>query len=133
MRAFLFIWEFPQIVLGFIILLFTRGKLIRKAGRVRVYAWPLSSSISLGWFCFVPASHSSEVLLHELGHTRQSLYLGPLYLFVIGIPSFVWAVLFSLGTVGRDYHAFYTERWAERLADRWKSSLFLLYLSNSLS
>lgn len=51
---------------------------------------------------------------HEYGHSIQSRLLGPLYLFVIGIPS-LWSVAFR-----PDKHSqFYTERWADRLAPKY--------------
>lgn len=33
------------------------------------------------------------LLVHEYGHTIQSMILGPLYLIVIGIPSTLWGFL----------------------------------------
>ena len=51
---------------------------------------------------------------HEHGHARQSLYLGPFYLFVIGIPSLLWACLYRKHKRG-SYYAFYTEKWADKL------------------
>ena len=122
MRILLFFWEIPQIMLGFVIRIFTRGTLMQKRGRVCVFSWPLSSSISLGWFCFVPRYASDSVIAHELGHTIQSLYLGPLYLVVVGLPSFVWATLFSLRIIGGDYFSFYTEKWAEKLSENFKKA-----------
>ncbi len=55
--------------------------------------------------------------MHEYGHTVQSLILGPLYLFVIGIPSFLWALPPATRWRARHkipYSALYTERWADR-------------------
>ena len=48
-----------------------------------------------GAFIFIDTGAEGEeykktVSVHEYGHTIQSLILGPLYLFVVGIPSFVW-------------------------------------------
>ena len=42
------------------------------------------------------------------------MILGPLYLLVIGLPSFIHAATWK-DRPGRDYYAFYTERWADRL------------------
>ena len=44
----------------------------------------------------------------------QSRMLGWLYLFVIGIPSILWAAWWNEGQ-NRSYYSFYTERWADRL------------------
>ena len=55
------------------------------------------------------------MIAHEYGHTRQSLKLGVLYLVVIGLPSFMWAVMKGLGLFSNiDYFSFYTEKWAEK-------------------
>ena len=47
------------------------------------------------------------------------MYLGWLYLFVIGIPSLAWAILY--GTIIKPstngYYKFYTEKWADRLGN----------------
>jgi hypothetical protein len=43
--------------------------------------------ISLG-IVYINASHNSErTHLHELGHTVQNMYFGPLFLFLVAIPS----------------------------------------------
>ncbi len=62
------------------------------------------------------------MLVHEYGHTIQSLILGPLYLIVMGIPSTVWGFLPSLQRKrkekGISYFSFFTERWAKRLGEK---------------
>lgn len=71
-----------------------------------VTVYPFYFSLSLGPFIFLtdkpPRDRSGTVphkqiprrmLVHEYGHTIQSLLLGPLYLFVIGLPSALWAHL----------------------------------------
>ena len=55
--------------------------------------------LSLGQFIFM-ADHgrepwTSNTRIHEYGHTIQCLLLGPLYWFVIGVPSAVWCHLFT--------------------------------------
>ncbi len=77
---------------------------------------------------------------HESGHYHQSRVLGPLYLFVIAIPSLLHAWYFTIKTFIKDniinpikkkhgknakdvdydtYFNFYTESWANNWAD-WK-------------
>lgn len=74
-------------------------------------------SVSLGMFVFV-GNKNNELLRHEYAHTIQSLILGPLYLFIIGIPSFIWAAFFKkyrkLNSI--QYRSFYTEKWADGIA-----------------
>lgn len=71
--------------------------------------------ISLGQYVIVNKYFldNPNMWLHEYGHCRQSLYLGPLYLLVIGLPSLIWAALYKPGK--GSYYDFYTEKWADRL------------------
>ena len=89
----------------------------------RNYAWAFRGSkmlgaISLGCFVFLSpyASKRETTIAHEQdGHVKQSHYLGPLYLSVIGLPSITWAGVYrSLGYT--NYYQFYTEDWANKLA-----------------
>ncbi len=63
---------------------------------------------------------SNRLLVHEYGHTIQSLILGPLFLIIIGIPSALWA--FFGGRKRKEkqipYGAFFTEKWANNLGER---------------
>jgi len=65
--------------------------------------------------------NSTNLLTHEYGHTVQSLYLGPLYLVVIGLPSLTWAQFGGdyRRANGVGYYSFYTESWANDLAREW--------------
>ena len=73
-------------------------------------------SVSLGNFVFISkyTKNRDFTIKHELGHTIQSKYLGPLYLFVIGIPSITWVMLRRMIPELRkkySYYDFYTENW----------------------
>ncbi len=65
---------------------------------------------------------SQRLLIHEYGHTIQSLILGPFYLIIIGIPSTLWGFLPSLNkkrkNEGLSYFSFYTEKWANYLGEK---------------
>lgn len=74
-------------------------------------------SVSLGKYVFLSYMASDRIKLHEIGHTKQSLMLGPLYLLVIGIPSILWAAMHKTVAPKKDYYWFYTERWADKLGD----------------
>ena len=108
-----------QTLLGLIVFLVCVGdKHYTHHGAV-VTEWKNGSGLSLGMFVFVPRDTSSRLLRHEYGHTIQSLMLGPLYLLVIGIPSFMWASLPVCKRRRREkkisYYSFYPERWADKL------------------
>ena len=91
----------------------------------RIYfATRMKGGISLGKYSIVNTCHyrldlrdalKRDSVRHEaIGHARQSLYLGWLYLIVIGLPSIINACLCN---DKNKYYRFYTERWADRLAD----------------
>lgn len=90
-----------------------------------VTEWRHGSSVSLGMFLFVSTVYKKKpetgelygrLVVHEYGHTVQSLVLGPLYLLIIGLPSFLWASVPFFRKMRRkkhiSYYAFYTESWA---------------------
>ena len=82
------------------------------------HAEKMAGGISLGSFVFVSPKNATrdEVVAHEQdGHVKQSHYLGPFYLLVIGLPSITWAGTYrKLGF--KNYYSFYTEAWANKLA-----------------
>ena len=80
--------------------------------------------MGLGMFIFLgePDVNDKAVLAHEYGHTIQSVILGPLFIFVIALPSLFWANSRSLRRMrrsrGLSYYSFYPEKWANRIALR---------------
>ena len=130
-------WGIFQTVLGlFIFIIHIKNKHFYYHGAI-VTEWQNKSSVSLGLFVFVTKEPffaekfieeitvtelSSRLLVHEYGHSIQSLILGPLYLIIIGIPSTLWGFLPSLSAKRKKHHIsyfiFYTERWANLLGER---------------
>lgn len=127
-------WGFFQSLLGFVVFLVHRKNKHFWYHGAFVTVWNSKTSVSLGLFVFVTAEPffaekykarisvkelSDQLLVHEYGHTVQSLILGPLYLVVIGIPSTLWG--FFGGRKRRDkqipYSAFFTEKWANTLGE----------------
>ncbi len=129
-------WGFLQSLLGAVVFLLHLG------GRHFVYhgacvtVWTAKSSVSLGMFVFVTDEPyfceklgdrfekkdlAQRLLVHEYGHTIQSLLLGPLYLPLMGIPSTIWGFSPHLNRRRREqqisYFSFFTERWANRLGE----------------
>lgn len=126
-------WGVVQTLVGFVLFLMHGRRPHRWYHGAVVTEWDASGSISLGLFVFV-ASHPhfagrcenrddclEQLLVHEYGHTIQSLLLGPLYLLMIGIPSWYWANGKRNRKKRREqkipYCAFFTERWANRLGE----------------
>lgn len=116
-----YVWQLPQNILG----LFYRyianvSNNVSDNRDYNVYFKTSKGSVSLGKYIFVYVNTSglSKTIQHEVGHYKQSLMLGPLYLIVIGIPSIIWATLHSYIPYFRkySYYDFYTEKWANKLA-----------------
>ena len=91
-KVLLYIWQLPQNILGLLVILFTRAKnysdiyIIKDPDNYKWFGVSLGNYIIFGnW----PTRTSKQ---HEFGHHKQSKYLGPLYLLVIGLPS----VLFNI-------------------------------------
>lgn len=123
-------WGIIQNILGFliyIILLIKNPR--RKKGTylgARVLSWSLKASAAIGMFIFLEDRNDDylmNILVHEYGHTIQSCILGPLYLLVIGIPSFIWArnkrfIRKRQKGIYR-YGSFFPERWANQLGRKY--------------
>lgn len=114
------IWQLPQNLLALIIRKCIKKKIMREYNidndKVIVnVAFP--SSMTLGNYIFASPYETivdNETIEHELGHCRQSRFLGPLYLIVIGLPSIIHNEIHYLCAkegIHWDYYKFYTERW----------------------
>lgn len=122
----LWLWQLPQNGLGLLASLAVAAMPAgaaslrierRPEGRVS-YCLSRFGGVSLGRYLFVHRQADERLVRHELGHSRQSLLLGPAYLLVIGLPSLAWALLHpTLRRIrpGVSYFSFPTERWADRL------------------
>ncbi len=136
MRAFgpvdlaLFVWELPQNLLGAFILwrLNRRGavvEIVPERHRLFVHT---TTAVSLGRFIFWYRDDDNPVFDitavnrdHEYGHSVQSRLLGPLYLPVIGLPSYLRTVYARwyyrrYGAKWKGYYRGFPERWADRIA-----------------
>lgn len=128
-RIFLFIWELPQNLLGFIV--FEWMKIRRSIVNSEIeenlfFIETPNTGVSLGWFVFWTPSGNrfshlvNDCRMHEYGHARQSVMLGPAYLLVVGIPS-ISRVLYSKwyrkkhGCIWTNYFNGFPENWADKL------------------
>lgn len=117
-------WGLLQSLAGCILYLGNRKKEHFWYHGARVTYWGNRGGISLGMFIFLPDTCKGErdLLVHEYGHTIQSMLLGPLYLFVIGVPSISWAMIPYFIKKRREkkmsYYSFYTESWANRWGEK---------------
>ena len=85
-------------------------------------------SVSLGMFLFVTDDEDETLVAHEYGHSLQSLFLGPLFFFVIGIPSICWAAFGDnyRKKNNKTYYEFYTEKFANELVGLDKYRRFIV-------
>ena len=127
-------WGIVQNAVGLLLLLvFVRNQHFFFRTSV-VTCWKIPYSAGYGMFIFLndtnldtyrdPLSDKMtyDTLVHEYGHTLQSLMLGPLFFPIIAIPSLIWASLPYFQRLrnrkGISYYWLYCEKWANRLGDK---------------
>ena len=121
---FLFIWQFPQNLAGLILLIiltFLKGITHREYYHHKyIFFGPkCPAGLSLGIFVFVQCSTTKAIIIHELGHCKQSEILGPLYLLLVGIPSLTMNLLSQHNERVRSrYYQRFPENWADRLGEK---------------
>lgn len=118
-------WGLFQSLPGLILMLSTRKNCRHYWYRGSyVTHWKHPGGISLGMFIFIS---NDSLLVHEYGHSIQSLILGPLYLLVIGLPSLLWAnshwCIRHRQKNHLPYSFLYTERWADSLGEHFSGLL----------
>lgn len=120
-KIFLAIWEFPQMLFGVIMIAFLKRRIVRYENYKRlkiIYVKDFPGGISLGGYIILNEKYYKRDLAkkHEFGHSMQSLYLGWLYLIVVGIPSLTRFIIWRLFKLdSREYYRGYPESWANRL------------------
>ena len=90
------IWQLPQLIIALVMLSFIGNlKLIKQNKFTFCFeATKMKGGISLGSFAYLAPNLAKipEFVSHEAeGHIIDSYVLGPLYLIIIGIPSFLHA------------------------------------------
>lgn len=120
-KILLYIWQLPQHLIGLSIIAFhkvIRSRIIKtRLAGIDYYECKHinDAGISLGDYIFMDSDRytSRRDIAHEHGHQIQSLYLGPLYLIVIGLPSAVGNLLHR--KIKFDYYKQPWEAWADKL------------------
>ena len=86
-KVLLWLWQLPQNTIGLLVILFTGAHKTAYKDEWVASKWSFFG-VSLGnYIIFGGAGGSVDSLKHEEGHQIQSMYLGPLYLIIIGLPS----------------------------------------------
>lgn len=123
MKQFLFrlwqwTWGFPQTLVGFIVFLVCRKYPHGTYRGCITTRWNNRGSMGMGMFLFL-GCEDEQVRVHEFGHSVQSVILGPLFLPVMGIPSFLWCNIPYFRRLrkekGISYYRFYPESTANWL------------------
>lgn len=113
-----YVWQLPQHILALLMIKVLDAK---KSDNVYDFKSKHFSSFSLGEyiFCNKRKSFNDIDYKHEVGHSRQSLMLGPLYLIIIGIPSCIGNMIFRNKWIRKrfDYYSLLWESWADKLGD----------------
>lgn len=113
-RILTYIWQFPQNIIGWLWLKTTKqAKRFDWEGK-KCYFYDVfqESSFSMGDYIFIAYRYETTIR-HEYGHHCQSLYLGPLYFLLIGLPSII----------GYWIDIWFHNNWSEEDRDKWYYNL----------
>lgn len=125
-KVLLWLWQAPQNIVASIVVFIYGAKKVRSGfDNINVFEVPSATSwmgVSLGNNIIYNQSYNSAphlkslILNHEFGHCKQSVIFGPLYLFIIGIPS-VLNVLYVVSNPNKadTYYKRWPENWADKL------------------
>lgn len=127
MKEFLlYLHQLPQNIVGFIV---SRHCYVKTVCGIKVYFKKslMGSGVSLGNYIILDDIYDGwydlgTTVRHEHGHQKQSLYLGWLYLIVVGLPSAVGNIIdrtfhkyWDSDKRKKWYYSRYPENWADRL------------------
>jgi len=126
-KLVLYIWQLPQHLFAVIILFLFKGiqdseykdkKVFKVYGKF-IFGVSLGNYIILHNVYFTQSNwRLTQTIKHEYGHSIQSLYFGPLYLIVIGIPSATFNVISRISpTFAKNYYNRWPENWANKLGE----------------
>lgn len=108
-----YLWQLPQNLLGWLLRFIYKGEDAHYKTSIVRYSNKIPGGISLGKYIIVYGNASEKTIRHEYGHSIQSKYLGPFYLFIIGVPSILHAWLCKCQN--HSYYDFWCEKWADKL------------------
>lgn len=119
----LYLWQLPQNLLGLCVIKFTKA--IKKSHKTGIVYWCTNKyrfGVSLGNYIIIGGYASDNTVKHEHGHQYQSLYLGWLYLLIVGLPSIVrniWDRIahrkWSYIKRNNWYYKGFPENWADKI------------------
>ena len=100
-KFLLYLWQLPQNIVALIwwglLTIAYKGEFESYDYNGVKYIWfpKWICGVSLGNYVILGGYYGEDIVVvkHEYGHTRQSVYLGPLYLLLIGLPSGLWNLI----------------------------------------
>lgn len=95
-------------------------KPFRHAGSVVYRTGHNWGGVSLGIFSFICEEAGEHTLNHEFGHSLQNAVYGPLFPFIVAIPSFTRYWMIRLGKLKVDN---YDDAWFEGQATEWGTKI----------
>jgi hypothetical protein len=115
-RIFLLLWQLPQLVLGAAVALALGARRETWRDGVLIMHTKRLLGVSFGPIIIVWEGAGEQTERHELGHSRQSLLLGPLYLLAVGLPSLAMNLASRRSPrIAAGYYRRWPESWADRL------------------
>lgn len=130
-----FTWALPQNLVGGIAYLILSRKHEHERFHNSVITYVEKKGfggVSIGIFIFINPDKKQDLLhdvrIHEYGHTIQSLFLGPVWPFIIALPSVIWCGVPALIKYRKEhdvsYYWLYCEGWANLWGARWSKENF---------
>lgn len=128
-KVLLWLWQLPQNILGLLVILVTRARyndISSNKEENHYLSKRFNFGVCLGEYIILgrTANHVLSYISveHEQGHRKQSRMLGPLYLLLIGLPSFTGNIYDRIAHRNWDFQSRYYwyykqpwEAWADKL------------------
>lgn len=108
-----YFWQLPQNLLGLLLRVIYKGNDIEYNGVIVRRSVKMRGGISLGKYIVISQWSTTKTVMHEYGHCKQSMYLGWLYLLLVGLPSILHATFCKCKR--HSYYDVYPEKWADKL------------------
>lgn len=124
-------WQFLQNIIGFIFIKITNAQRSLKVVEDKTFDVYIArrfnskwSGVSLGNYIVFAYNRyaDDDSIRHEYGHQIQSKRLGPLYLFIVGLPSFIRNIYDRIAHKNWTYEErvkWYYGGWPEKQADKY--------------
>ena len=120
-RILLGLWQLPQNLLGLLFVVILKKNIYEIRNYPEAGVFLVSGSftgISLGRYVLLNMNsyQLEKTIKHELGHSKQSKYLGWFYLLVVGLPSITMNIMTRWKWLKPEkYYKRWPESWADNL------------------